>query len=80
MEVVIDHQVVPADLVENCTYVVIREEFEVFLDGEGGTLIRTERVLQVGAVSIASSRTLKVLKAISWTLGTTTTLTFYWVE
>ena len=42
--------------------------------------MRTERVLQVGAVSMASSRTAKVLKGISWTFGTTTTLTFYWVE
>lgn len=56
MEVVIDGQVVVADVFEERSDVVISEVLEVLLGGRGGTLMRTARILQLAAPWISASR------------------------
>ena len=50
MKMVIDNKVIPTNLIKHFANVVVTEEFQIFLSGDGVTLIRTARVLQVGAI------------------------------
>ena len=52
MEGLVDWQPIEADMLEQRSDVIISEELEIFLDGRRGTLMRTARVLQFGAMLI----------------------------
>lgn len=52
MERIVDWKVIKADMLEQRSNMIIGEKFKIFLDQRRGTLIRTERVLQFGAMLI----------------------------
>lgn len=52
MEGLVDWQAIEADMLEQRSDMIISEELEIFLDGRRGTLMRTARVLQFGAMLI----------------------------